>query len=385
MITPPSKQEFTQRVDNLQEAIDVDASDGRSVPINMNFVDEGYLTKDTGFTLFGITEADKCHSLYHFKKKNGTSYVIRGKGTALQLYNFFDRTWSNIVGSPTFTENAEFGFIVYNDDLYLGNAVESHYKWTGTAFTEYASAPKGNIYEVFEDRLFISGVTAEPLSVYYSKVSDPTDFTVSSTAGGVVKPLGTDKVTNLKNYYGVLMIFKLDSIWKLTFQYDSIVNLFVPKLESQSGTYGACSRKSVAWVENDLWFFTGEEVRAIGFSDIQTGVFGVNKTVISEPIKETLKLISQDNWGNVITFYNKRRFYLGIPLNEATVDTLFVCHTLYKNSWTKYVDRDKANVNDFMIIDDEIYTNTSNPPYGTLKWNVEAEDSEELINSLSTE
>lgn len=385
MIQPPRKREFVQRLDNLQEFIDVDSPDGRSVPQNMNFVDVGYLTKDTGFTLFGISEEEKCHSLFHFKKKNGTSYVIRGKGTKLQQYNFFDRTWSDIVGSPTFTENAEFGYVVYDDNLYFGNAVESHYKWTGTAFTEYASAPKGNIYEIFEDRLFISGVTSEPLSVYYSKTSDPTDFTVSSSAGGILKPLGTDSVTNLKNYYGVLMIFKQDSIWKVTFQYDSVVNLFVPKLEQQSGTYGACSRKAVSWVENDLWFFTGLEVRALGFSDIQTGVFGVNKTVLSEPIKETLKIIDQTNWGNIVTFYNKRRFYLGVPLQGSTVDTLFVCHTLYKNSWTKYINRDKANVNDYTIIDDEIYTNTSSSPYGTLKWNVEAEDSEELINSLSTE
>ena len=382
---PFKKTEFQIIQDNLQSFIDVDASDGRSVPINMNFIDEGYLTKDTGYTLFGISESDKTHSLFHFKKKSGTSYVIRAKGTKLQLYNFFDRTWSDIIGSPTFTEGAEFGYKVYDDNLYLCNGVDSYYKWTGTTFTAYGSAPKGNILEVFEDRMFVAGVTTEPLSVYYSKTGDPTDFTVSSSAGGIVKPLGTDKVTNLKNYYGALLIFKRESIWKLTFTYDSVVSLFVPKLESQSGTYGACSRKSVSWVENDLWFFTGIEVRAIGFIDQQTGVFGINKSVISEPIKETLKRISIDNFDEVVTFYSKRRFYLGIPLEADTVDTLFVCHTLYKNSWTKYSDRNKANVNDFIDIDGEIYTNTSSAPYGSLKWNVEIEDTENLENTLVTE
>lgn len=377
----PSKQEFQIVKDNLQDFIDVDASDGRDVPINMNFVDVGYLTKDTGFTLFGITETDKCHSLFHYKKKNGTSYVIRGKGTALQLYNFFDRTWSDIIGSPTFTADAEFGMIVYDDDLYLCNAVESLYKWTGSAFTEYASAPKGNILEIFEDRLFVAGVTAQPLTLYYSNAGAPTTFGGSS----VIKPLGTDSITSLRNYYGTLLIFKTESIWKVTFVYEQTLSLYVPKLESQSGTYGACSRKATAWVENDIWFFTGREVRAIGYTDTISGVFGINKSVISESIKETLKLIDKDNFDQVTTFYSNRRFYLGVPLDEDTVDTLFVCHTLYKNSWTKYEGRDKSNVLDFMVYEEGIYTTTSSAPYGVLKWEVETADTEDLNNALTTE
>ena len=180
-------------------------------------------------------------------------------------------------------------------------------------------------------------------------------------------------------------MFKKDSIWKLTFVYDQVATAFVPKIDSQSGTYGACSRKAVEWVENDLWFFTGTEVRAIGITDNITGALGINKTVISENIKETLKLIDFDNWSKVVTFYNNRRFYLGIPLDGDEVDTLFVCHTLYKNSWTKYTDRDKANVNGFMIIDEIIYSSTSQVPYGIIKWTVEDDDADDINNSLSTE
>jgi hypothetical protein len=378
-----ARKQFSIVQNNLQEFIDVDASDGRSVPINMNFVDEGYLSKDTGFTLFGITESEKCHSLYHYKKKSGASYILRVKGTKMQLYNIYDRQWNNIPTSPTLTENAEVGYVVYNDDLWFGNAVESLYKFTGTAFTAYASAPKGNILEVFEDRLWIAGVIAEPLSVYYSKTADFTDFTVSASAGGVVKPIGTDEVKFLSSYYGSLLVFKTDSIFKVTSVTVSSVLVYVPTI--QSGTYGTCSRKSVAWVENDLWFFTGREVRAIGFTDNVSGVFGVNASVLSEPIKETLKLIDQLNFDKVTVYYKDRRFYLSIPLDADTNDTLFVCHTLYKNSWTKYTGRDKARVNDFVTIDDGIYTTTSSAPYGVLKWDVTTEDTQSLENSLTTE
>jgi len=454
---PPTKKKFTKIFDNLQEAIDVDDSRGRSVPSNMNFIEEGFLTKDKGSSLFGDTETALCHSDFNYKKKDGTEYRIRANGTYLQKYNTTTEEWENLgsgtatmtianpavvtqtahglkAGSkisftttgalPTgvtagtiyyvlatdlsantfkfsdtaggtaigttgtqsgdhtllrrYTADAEFGWLVYDDLLYGCNASENFFTFDGAKFIEFDGAPKGNILEVYEDRVFVTGVIAEPLSLYYSNVGVGTAFTVTD----VVKPLGTDSVTNLKNYYGVLMIFKSKTIWKLTFVYEQVVAAFVPKIEQQSGNYGAVSRKAVSWVENDLWFFNGREVRAIGFVDQQSGVFGINKSVISEPIKETLAYLSNDNYSSVATFYNNRRFYLSVPLNSSVNDTVFVCHLLYKNSWTKYINRIKASVFDFVEVDDVIYTSKSSSPYGTVKWDeVLTADNAVAINS----
>ena len=372
---PLRKTKFTIVQNDLQKIIDVDASDGRSVPINMNFIDEGYLSKDTGIELFGDVQAALFHSLFHYKKKNGTSYIIGASGTKLKVFNTGTLVWDNL--SPTYTAGAEFGFVVYNDILYGCNAVESFFSWDGTTFTNFAPAPKGNILEVFEDRMFVTGVTAEPLTAYYSGVGTPTTF----AGADLIKPLGTDSLTNLKNYYGTLLIFKQDSIWKLTFIYDQIVNLFVPKLEAQSGTYGACSRKAVSWVENDIWFFTGQEVRAIGFTDNASGVFGINRSVISDSIKETLKNINVSDYSKIVTFYNDRRFYLSVPLTVGTLDTVFVCHTLYKNAWTKYTGRDKARVNDFIAIDNVVYSTKASSTFGSIKWTAALNDISTAISS----
>jgi hypothetical protein len=366
---PLQKDQFQVIQNDLQKAVDVDDSAGRSCPVNMNFTESGYLSKDTGCSLYGATETTDCHSPFYYKKKSGTSYTIRINGTKMQTYNTTTGLWADTASSPTFTADAKMGYIVYEDNLWFGNAVEALYKWDGTTFTAYASNPKGNILEVFEDRLFITGVTAEPLTVYYSKIADFTDFTVSSTAGGVLKPLGTDSATALENYYGQLLIFKKESIWKVTFIYDSVVALFVPKLELQSGNYGACSRKAVAWVENDLWFFTGREVRAIGFKDQQTGVLGVNSSVISDQIKDTLYTIDVSDYSKIAVFYNNRRFYLAVPLvSGGANDTTFVCHLLYKNTWTKYNSRIKASAADFLKVDGVVYSTKSVTPFGVLKW-----------------
>ena len=378
---PINKTTFTERVDDLTKAVDVDDNVGRSVPKNINFSEEAFLTKDTGYIPFGSTADVLAHSPFVFKKKNGVSYVIRAKGTSLQRYSYADRDWVDVVGSPVFTAAAQFGYSIYGDELYLGNAVESLYKWDGATFTEFATAPKGNILEVFEDRLFVSGVTAEPLSLYYSNAGAPSTFGASS----VVKPLGTDYVNCLINYYGTLLIFKQNSIWKLTFVYDQVVALFVPKLEVQSGNYGACSRKAAVWVENDVWFFTGKEVRSIGYKDQQIGILGINNSVISDSLKNTLKSINVANYPNVVSFYNARRYHLAVPLTSATNDTMFVCHTLYSNSWTKYINREKSRAGGSMVIDSVVYTSNQSSPYGIIKWDVTSGDAANQNAAFITE
>lgn len=369
---PLKKQQFQILKDDLTKAIDVDDSAGRSVPTNMNFVEEGYLIKDTGYIPLGASTSTLDHSIFVYKKKNGTVFLIRGKETKLQQYSFPDRAWNDIVGSPTFTEGAEFGYITYDDELWFCNGVESMYKFDGTTFTAYPSSPKGNILEVYEDRLYVSGVLLQPLTLYYSNLGDPATFDVAS----LITPLGTDSITALVNYYGTLLIFKTESIWKHTFIFDQVVSLFQPKLEVQSNKYGACSKKVVTWAENDIWFFTGREVRSIGYKDQQIGILGVNNSVISDQIKQTLKGIDVANFAECSSFYHQRRYHLAVPLNSDKNDTTFVCHLLYQNNWTKYTGRDKARFRSAAILDEVVYTTNADVPYGVVKWTVESEDSQ---------
>lgn len=440
---PLKKEAFLILKNDLSKEIDIDDSAGRSVPINMNFIEEGYLTKDTGSSLYGNTDTTLRHSIFNYVKKDGTSYLISANQNKLQ--KLVAGTWTDLpftVGTTTitiatpavitkashglttndkvyftttgalptgivagttyyviatgltandfqisltqggaavnttgsqsgvhtlnraFTVDALFGFEVYDNDLYGCNGVETYFKFDGTTFTPYTSAPRGNILEVFEDAMYISGSPTEPLTLYYSNTGDATVFTGSD----LVNPLGTDKITGLENYYGQLLVFKEKSIWKLTFVYDQTTSLYVPKLELQSGNYGACSRQAISWVENDVWFFTGREVRAIGYKDQQTGILGVNTSVISDEIKETLYTISISNYSKIVTFYNNRRFYLVVPLSSTTNNTIFVCHLLYKNNWTKYTDRIKASTIDFTVIDNVLYSLKSVAPYGAIKW-----------------
>lgn len=273
-----------------------------------------------------------------------------------------------------FTTGGLFGGIEYNDELFFGNAIDDYCKFDGTVITGYGSLPKGNIFEVFEDRIFVSGVTAEPLSVYYSDVGVPTTFTVTS----VIKPLGTDKVTGLSNYYSTLMIFKLGTVWKLTFIYDQVASAFLPKLELVNKNYGCVGFRAYCWVENDIWFFTGKELRAVGFRDQQTGVLGLDPSVLSNDIKETLRIVNTSLADKVVVFYYDRKFYLVISL-QAENDTIFVSHLLYKNAWTKIKNRKKSRVRQFEVRNNEVYFSSSdvNRVY---KWNSSYSDAGDAIS-----
>lgn len=67
---PLKQSQFSIINENLIKAVDVDGGgDGRDVPINMNWTDSGYLTKDTGFVLAGDSTSDISHSLFFIKRK----------------------------------------------------------------------------------------------------------------------------------------------------------------------------------------------------------------------------------------------------------------------------------------------------------------------------
>ena len=276
----------------------------------------------------------------------------------------------------TFTSGGAFGGVEYNDNLYFGNAIDDYCKFDGTVVTNYASNPKGNIFEVFEDRVFVSGVTAEPLSYYYSDVGAPTTFSGTS----VLKPLGTDKATGIVNYYGSLILFKLNSIWKMTFVYDQVAAAFLPKIELVNRNYGCIGFRAYSWVENDIWFFTGKEVRALGFKDQQTGVLGVDASVISNNIKERLKTVNSSGVSNSVLFYSDQKVYLCVPIDSSANDTIFVSHLLYKNAWTKIKGRKKSCVASIDVRDGVVYFASSNENK-LYKWNSSWRDISSAISA----
>lgn len=273
--------------------------------------------------------------------------------------------------APQFSAGTYFGFIVYNDIMYGGNAVNPFFTFDGTILTFFPSLPKGNIYEVFEDRLFVSGVVAEPLSIYYSDPAAATTFGSPS----VLKPIGTDKVTGLINYYGTLVMLKLKSLWKMSFEYDQVAEDFLPKITSFNRSVGCAGPRAYCWVDNDVWFFTGTEVKAFGIRDQTTGAFGLDPDALSNQIKDSLETVSQTYGAFAVAFFQDSRFYLALPLNGSTYNNVvFVCNTLYKNAWTKLANRLKSSISDFDYDGQYVYSASADVLGRVYRWNTQFHD-----------
>jgi hypothetical protein len=264
-----------------------------------------------------------------------------------------------------FNATAKLGFREYNNNLYFGNGVDPFAVFDGTKILFYKDLPRGNIYEVFKDAIHIAGVIREPLTAYYSSTGAPTTF----PGANVYQPIGTDRINGLVTYYDALIVLKRNSLWKISKVYDPLAVTYLLQLDLINGNYGCCGIQAYGWVENDVWFFTGSEVRALGFKDQQFGVLGVNDSVLSNTIKETLKLINQNYLENVIVFYSNRRFYLSVPMGTSAFNNqIFVCHLLYSKNWTKIKNRIKGSVSDFVVVDGIIYSASGDVTGIIYKW-----------------
>jgi hypothetical protein len=344
------------------------------VPVNMVWQSKNEIVKDTGIENFANIGTGIIFSLYNYIKNDGTQHFIRNLGTILQKYNSVSGNFEDI--RTGFTANKRFGYTEYDNNLYLGNGVENYFRYDGTTFTEYASFPKGNILTIFEDRVFIAGNPSNPSTIYYSNTGDPINF----LAANIIKIPKTDKITGMIKYYDSLVVFKENSVWKITYIWNG--SAWIPSVQTLSENYGCISPKAYCWVENDIWFFTGKEVRRIGYlSSGGEGILGFDPATLSEQIKETLKLCNQTYLSESCVFYNNKKFYLSVPYGPATNNNLtFVCHLLYNKTWTKLKDRTKSNINCMAIYSNNVYQASSAVEGIVYRWNISFNDLGTAIN-----
>jgi len=368
-------------VSNLLDIVDIDegVSGKKEVPVNCIYTGANEIQKDTGCELFNENGDDIITSLFSYKKQNGNEFLLRTIGTKLQYYN--NGNWTDL--KENLTDGKMMGYKVYDDVLYMANGVDALMSWDGSGNVQvHTGKPTGNILEIFEDRLFIAGNETYPLSLYYSEPGEPLNFPTAN----VVKPPGTDKITGLVKYYNYLIIFKEKSTWRLQFVYEPNSQLYIPKIDVISSNYGCVSKKGYCWVENDVWFFTGKEVRRIAWltSMFGGGVVGFDPISLSNQIKDGLAKINENFADRAVAFYHQNRFYLSVPLGADEVNnTTYICHILYKNNWTKLVDRVKARMYCVTIYQDKVYFSTLTEKGKIYKWTDGYNDNGEPIKSYA--
>jgi len=131
------------------------------------------------------------------------------------------------------------------------------------AVEEFPAYPRGNIYLVSNNRIFIAGVTSTPQAVYFSKYGDPNTWLTTLVAKSTADAAGIfnlgeggGAVTGMTQDEGAVYIFKKNITYRATLD-DSLYTLTPLKpFDGKSQTTGCVNRKMIFTGANGTYFVT---------------------------------------------------------------------------------------------------------------------------------
>ena len=216
-----------------------------------------------------------------------------------------------------------------------------------------ASNPRGNIYLVANNRLFISGVASSTQAVFFSAYGNATDFSSaaivnSSTAAspGIFNlGEGGGGVTAMVQDENAIYIFKRSIIYKATLN-DSLYSLTALKsFDGKSQTTGAVNSRSVFAGGNGIFFVTPDN-QIMNLARVET-IDYPQIIPISDSIKPTVDSI---NFASSTGIVWKDNAYFSVRSVDATAnDSVFVWN-IRRQAWESPIIG--WNVGDWTVYDD---------------------------------
>lgn len=115
---------------------------------------------------------------YYFRDTGGTDLIIHANNRSI----FYSEAGGNYTAFVTTdTEGSYYDFVDSYGYIWRANSNRDEIlRYDGTTVTYYPSHPKGDQIEALPDRLAISGTSANPNRVHFSKIADFTSFTTGT-------------------------------------------------------------------------------------------------------------------------------------------------------------------------------------------------------------
>lgn len=196
------------------------------------------------------------------------------------------------------------------------------------AIVEFPSAPRGNIYLVANNRIFIAGVTSTPQAIYFSKYGDANTWLTTLVSEGTADAAGIfnlgeggGAVTGMAMDEGSLYFFKKSITYKATLD-DSLYTLLPLKpFDGKSQTNGLINRNMVFTGANGTFFVTPD--KQIMLLTRLANIDYPQMTPISDQIKPTTDNMGFTQ-GDGIFFKNSAYFSVKSTDDSGTEDTVLV-------------------------------------------------------------
>lgn len=218
---------------------------------------------------------------------------------------------------------------------------------------EYPASPKGNIYLVANNRLFIAGITSTPQAVYFSKYGDATTWlttlvtaSTASDAGVFNLGEGGGAVTGMALDEGSIYMFKRNITYKVTLS-DSLYTLTPLKpFDGKSQTTGNINNKLIFTGSNGTFFVTPDN-QIMNLARVAT-VDYPQITPISYPIQPTVDTMDFSVGSGI---FWKQSAYMSAKTDSESAgpDTMLVYNAVV-NAWESPIIGLAAS--DFAVYDD---------------------------------
>lgn len=310
----------------------------------------------------------------------GTDQTVRfasnGSNTTLAYYN--GSSWTEPSGSLTSAtanvDTVEAGISSSSTGLFTFNGVDSMYKWDGTSFAAY-SVGKVLLYGAYFDLRLWGVDPANPDTLVFStKNGDstkPLDFTATGTSSDkgtvTINPGSGIPIRGIKVFKNSLYVFLQNSVYQISTT--STINIFSVTLVTNS--IGCVSHRSIAVIENDIFFASDNGVYTLG----EVGTFvSVRATNRSLPIQKVFDSLTGAVKAKLVGRYANYKYHLFYSLFGANNDSCMVYDIRYQGwqDWRNIAAndailfRDSTNTLNFYFLEpttgkvQQLYSGTTN-------------------------
>lgn len=174
----------------------------------------------------------------------------------------------------------------------------------------------------FQDRLIFAGIAGEPSKVVISgRVPNHEKYDLASGGNYIkIEPDSGDNITGLAIFRERIVVFKERSIWQITLGSIQVGNFFVtqPSAELITASHGCIAPRSIANVENDIFFLSRKGVYVLGYEpNIAVDTLRTNE--LSAKIRPFFEALTTDQKELAVGTYVGSKYLLSLPGRDKTV------------------------------------------------------------------
>jgi hypothetical protein len=309
--------------------------------LNVKLTRSGAIEKEKGYVHYNeiaITGTPQIGGIYSYiKSSTGNQYLIVAAGK--KLYKAANGNFTDITTTTgDYTENALWDFTTFNDLCIAVNGEEAPQKYTGGSnFEALAGSPPAgaSFVEIFQNRVFMAGEQNNPTKLSYSALSDPEDWTTTDDAGWIEVGLNDgQKITGLKAFYDVLVIFKERSIYILSGSSGNPASADFFYLKPINNAIGAISNRSIVQAGNEIFFLSDSGIYTLG--TVQT--YGdLNIAAKSYKIQSIIENLNKAFLNKSFAVHDdeENRIWFFVPDGSSSQNNMILIYDYSMDVWTK--------------------------------------------------